>query len=154
MTREVQHISCSTEQLTLFYYAELDEASERQLEQHLQLCSHCRSELADLRATLKFVSSAVPELSAGEVQKFTNRVMKNLPRRRFNRPVLGWALAGAAALMLILSLQPQIEILIPVPAREAVPLMAEQEVASQLELLQTLDLLENLDLLQQLAGQG
>lgn len=143
--------ACPTEELILFHYGELDGADKLRVEQHLQQCHSCGNELGKLRKFLALVPTGVPELTASELRDFNSRVMAQLPRRRrFGRPALGWALAGALVLMLTLNLRQQIEPHVPAPA----PMVAEQEVLDQIELLQNLDLLENLDLLQQLASQG
>ncbi|WP_020676579.1 anti-sigma factor family protein [Geopsychrobacter electrodiphilus] len=151
MTSKTQLNACPTEQLSLFHFGDLDDADKLQVEQHLQTCSLCRSELAEIRKFLNLVPTGVPELTDGELTNFSARVMKKLPqRRRFSRPALGWALAGALVMTLTLNLRQQIEPPVPVVTTQ----VAEQEVLDQFELLQNLDLLENLDLLQQLASQG
>lgn len=155
MTRDVHPKPCPTEQLLPFHYAELDDAERRQVEQHLQLCPDCRTELDSLRGFLTQIPTTRPELSTAELQKFSARVMQKLPHRRLcGNPALSWALATAVVVMLTLGLWPQREAPVSAPAGIAAPIMAEQEVVEQLELLQNLELLENLDLLQQLASQG
>ena len=143
--------ACPTEELILFHYGELDGADKLRVEQHLQQCRSCCNELGNLREFLNLVPAGVPELSASELRSFNSRVMAQLPRRRrFSRPAMGWALAGALVLMLSLNLRQQIEPQVPAPA----PMVAEQEVLDKFELLQNLDLLDNLEVLQQLASQG
>lgn len=154
MTRQGQSSSCQPEQLLLYHYAELEVASSLQVEQHLQYCSACRSELTALQTALKAVPSTALELSPAEVHRFSVRVMECLPRRRFARPALGWALAGAAAVLITVNLRHQIPTVAPVPTRAPVMMTAEQNVLPDLELLQNLELLENLDLIQQLETLG
>ncbi len=156
MTRQAQPSSCQPEQLLLYHYAELDGPSRLQVEQHLQHCTACRSELAELQKMLKAVPTTAPELSPTEVHRFNARVLERVQprRRRFFRPALGWALAGATAVLITLSLRQEIPTPGPGQARAPLKMAAEQDALPDLELLQNLELLENLDLIQQLEKLG
>lgn len=157
MTRADKSTSCPAEQLLLYHYGELVNSEASLVEQHLRGCEACRTELSELQTFLTKIpaSAACPELSPGELSSFSAKVMDRLPRRRrFSRPALGWALAGAVVVMLTLNLQPQVEN--PSFGPDTVPLQmtAEQDVLHHLELLQNLELLENFALIEQLDSLG
>ena len=156
MNKQDQALPCQPQQLLFYHYDELDAAGRQQVEQHLQRCSVCREELAELQVLLRSVSSAVPEPAPAELERFNARVMQRIqPRRRwFAQPALGWTLAGAAALLFTLNLQTSLPPSAPVPAEKSLIITAEQDVVFNLELLQTLELLEDFDLIQQLEQSG
>jgi anti-sigma factor RsiW len=157
MTRKVQFPSCQTEQLLLYHYGELGAAGHRQVEQHLQHCPACQTELATMRTVLKAVPTVPTELSPAEIHRFSARVMERLPPRRhpYTRPVLGWALAGMTV-ALLLTVNQQKSVLTPTLVPTGIPqeISAEKYMLPDLELLQNLELLENLELLQQLEEMG
>lgn len=148
-------LSCRSQQLLLYCYAELGAEDLRQVEQHLQSCSVCRAELSELQKLLDTVPAITPELSPVELDRFSARVMEHVqPQHRwFARPAWGLALAGGVALLITLNLN----ILLPesAPVQPKSPLMtADQDVLLNLDLLQDLRLLEDLELIQELEQLG
>lgn len=147
---------CLLEELTLFHYGELDAADRLRVDTHLQGCAACRRELAQLRATLAALPKNAVELSPQEIRAFNARVGRSLqPRRPFYlKPALGWSLAAATAVLLVVSLHNPL----PGPSRPptgvAVHVGGPAQRLPDAELLLNMDLLENLDLLQQLDGTG
>ena len=147
---------CHPEQLTLFHYGELDAADRLRVETHLQDCAACRGELAQLRATLAALPKNAAEISPQEIRAFNARVGRSLqPRQPFYlRPALGWSLAAATAVLLVVSLHGPL----PAPSRPPTGVAAHVGGAAQrlpdAELLLNMDLLQNLDLLQQLDETG
>lgn len=156
MTEREQGSSCQPEQLLLYHYGELDAADGRRVEQHLQHCAACRAELAELRALLNSLPQVDSELSPAELQRFSSRVMDQLPakQRHLSRPALGWSLAGVAVLLITLNLGRQLPPNVPQPSKTAVKSATEPGNLPDPELLQNLDLLENFDLVQQLDRLG
>lgn len=157
MTRADKLTSCPAEQLLLYHYGELANSEALQVEQHLLGCEPCRTELSELQSFLTQIpaSADCPELSTGELRRFSGKVMGRLPRRRrFSRPALGWALAGTVAVMLTLTLQPQVEMPSSGPANLPLQMSAEQDVLHHFDLLQNLELLENFALIEQLDSLG
>lgn len=156
MNRQDQPFSCQPQRLLLYHYAELDAVEQGQVEQHLQCCFDCRVELAALQELLSVVPEVVPELMPVELDRFTARVMKQVKPRRpwFVRPGLGWALAGGAALLLVMNLDIVPQTSSPVSTQPPLAITADPDVLSNLEFLQTLELLEDFELIQQLGELG
>lgn len=145
---------CHPEQLTLFHYDDLDADDRRRVETHLQDCAACRGELAQLRATLAALPKNAAEFSPMEIRAFNARVGRSLqPRRPFYlRPALGWSLAAATAVLLVVNLHSPPPGTSRPPTGVAVHLGGPAQRLPDAELLLNMDLLENLDLLQQLDG--
>ena len=155
MNRPAQGASCIPENLTLYHYGELPEAQRLRLEQHLQGCTVCRRELEQLRAALDLLPPS-PEPTEEAVRSLQQR-LRQRPGRPQPKLVLGWSLAASAALLLTLTLRPQM----PAPVL-SVP--GEKEAILRLggdpgrfpdtDLLLDLELLEEFELLQELKGLG
>ncbi len=147
---------CHDERLTLYFYNELTDEQQTELEQHLQGCPACRTALAQIETSV--TALPVPELALTSIQKqrFVIKVT-NSTRRRSIHSIAPWggglAAAGVLAAVLLLLLPADEKRLISpeVPAR---PAMADFEILEQLELLQDLDLLQQLELLQELERLG
>lgn len=156
MTQPSTSPRCSPENLTLFYYGELEEAERLRVANHLQQCGACRQELAQLRTTLDLLPRKEQKISPSELHAFNQRVSRRLRPAQRNAfgPALGWSLATATTVLLLVTLSP----LSPVP-RQPSPERAPQlsGVVQQLpdpDLLLNMELLEKLDLLQELVGSG
>jgi anti-sigma factor RsiW len=147
---------CRPEQLTLFHYGDLDAADRLRVETHLQDCAACRRELAQLRATLAALPKSAAEFSPQEIRAFNARVGLSLqPRRPFyRRPALGWSLAAATAMLLVVSLHGPLRSPSRPPSGVVLHVGGPAQRLPDTELLLNMDLLENLDLLQQLDGTG
>lgn len=156
MTRHDPSSSCQPEQLLLYHYGELERVDRLQVEHHLQHCRACHSELTELQTILKTVPTTAPELSPRELQRFNARVLERVQPRRswFSWPVLAWALAGTAVVLIAVNLRQQTLTHGPEPTRVPLQMAAEQKMLPDLEFLQNLELLENLDLIQQLETLG
>lgn len=148
--------ACRPQWLTLYHYGELEGDDLLLLEKHLQGCAVCRQELAEMRSVLDTLPKGESPFSAGEIRTFEERVCRRLrARNRLPlRPALGWSLAAATAVLLMVILHEPA----PVPQQPS-PEMAlqrtgEMEGLPETELLLNLELLENLDLLQELEGTG
>lgn len=152
MSGKDQTSSCRPEQLLLYHYAELDAADRQRVEQHLQHCSACCSELAELQELLNSVPRQAAEVTPAEVQRFSSRVMENLPpkRRALTRPALGLTLAGAALVLISVNLDRPDQTMPPSSGRSLIKVPAVQGGLPDLELLRNLELLENLDLVERL----
>jgi anti-sigma factor RsiW len=143
--------SCRPEDLTLLHYGELDAADRLRVEEHLQGCSVCRRELAELRSALEALPKREAEFSPEEIRAFNERVSRRLrPKsRQLLKPAFGWSFAAAAAVLLMVTLRS------PTPGpQKSLPEVVEMERLPEPELLLNLELLENLDLLQELEGTG
>jgi anti-sigma factor RsiW len=146
---------CSSEDLVLLYYGDLDEEARCGVEAHLAGCQSCRAELADIERTLGLLPQASIQLTDPEIQRFAARVSARAIRRRQGfAPAIGGALAAAAVLVVtFFSLQPGGKAPSAVHTAK-VSHVAEIDVVRNLDLLQNLDLIENLDTLQALEGHG
>jgi anti-sigma factor RsiW len=90
---------CNDPELILgFLYGELSEPERRAFDAHLSTCPHCRSEVAELRATLGHLAAwTPPEPDFGfHIVRGANAVAP--PRRWWRAPA--WGLAAAAVLVL------------------------------------------------------
>lgn len=141
-----------TRDLTLYHYRELNTIENRQMEEHLQRCDICRRELERLEATLALLPKEEASFSEAELRSFRQRLNRRLRarQRRPLRPAVGWSLAAATAILLLVTLR------YPSPAPHSpTPGVARLSSAPQqlpdTELLLNMDMLEKLDLLQQLA---
>jgi anti-sigma factor RsiW len=155
MTQPSTSPRCSLENLTLFHYGELEEAERLRVENHLQQCVACRRELEQLRSTLAKLPPEEREFSAEELRAFHQRLNRRLgSRQRLPlRPAVGWSLAAATAVLLLVTLHA------PSPPSGPAPPGATQvgDVTRRLpdpELLLNMELLEKLDMLQELEGPG
>lgn len=143
------------EDLTLFHYGELDAAERLRVENHLQQCGACRRELEQLRSTLARLPQEERNFSATELRAFGQRLDQRLRSRQRHplRPAVGWSLAAATAVLLLVTLHS------PSPTTQPAPPGAAQVggVAQRLpdpDLLLNMELLEKLDMLQELEGSG
>ncbi|BCA81100.1 zf-HC2 domain-containing protein [Desulfuromonas sp. AOP6] len=141
---------CPEEELTLYYYGELEPADRRAIDKHLEGCAACRQQLAALESLLGALPTPVIELSTEEKQRFSAQVMEHLDRRQKRRflPLFGGGLATAAAVLLLLlntGSPPDLA-----PPADSNGLVAELEGLPEMELLRNLDILEELELLQEL----
>jgi anti-sigma factor RsiW len=143
------------EELTLFHYRELEEAERLRVENHLQQCGACRRELEQLQSTLARLPKEQREFSAAELRAFHQRLNQRLRSRQRHalRPAMGWSLAAATAVLLLVTLHAPSP-----PSRPAPPGAAQVGgVAQRLpdpDLLLNMELLEKLDMLQELEGSG
>jgi len=153
MNKAAAQYICSPENLTLFFYGELDATEHRQVERHLKECAACRKELAQLRTMLENLPEKQLKISQAEILSFNKRVTSRI-RPRYNRPfrpVMGWSLAGAVlAALLFVTFRP------PMPDQNqsspTMPLhmISEFNEMPEAEMLLNLELLQNLDMLQEL----
>ena len=82
------------ERLIGYIYDECDAAERRQIEEHLAGCLECRREIAGLRTVRE-------DLLAWDVPRHASIWRPVVPERFSWRAVPGWAMAAAAALMLM-----------------------------------------------------
>jgi len=156
MSKPTEHIDCRPEELTLFHYDELDAEGRRRLEAHLQDCAACRKELTQLRATLEILPKESPQVPPEQIRAFNERLGRRLRPKRSRplRPALGWSLAAATAVLLLVTVRspgPGPRQPAPDAARHAA-VTAEQ--MPDAELLLNMELLEHLDMLQELEAAG
>lgn len=141
---------CCTEDLLLYYYAELANQRRRELEKHLAGCERCEKEWQQLQRSLKGMALPTIELGPAETSRFAARVAERAQRpRRKTLWLWGGALTASAVLALSLIARPP-----GVVPGQGTDLVADAAMVQELDLLQNMELLENLDLLQGLEGQG
>lgn len=153
MNKAAEQCTCRPENLTLFFYGELDATEHGQVERHLKECAACRKELAQLRTMLENLPKKQLQISQEEILAFNERVTRRI-RPRFTRPfrpVMGWSLAAAAiAALLLVTFRP------PVPDQNQpsppmpLQMISEFNKMPEAEMLLNLELLQNLDMLQEL----
>jgi hypothetical protein len=144
MNRDKQ---CSEEQLVLYHYDELSSAERQALDVHLNTCSHCRTSLEELQASLAAIPRPELQISKARKLQFAERVTKRAQRRPKNyRAAWGGALA-TGALVFAMFLQPTENVVTVTPNPSSIP---DFEVIEMLDMLQDLDLLKDLDLLQEM----
>lgn len=97
----------SDEQFVLYHYGEGEEASRREVEQHLASCEACRASYRGLEGMLAAVDALpVPERPATYEAEVWQRLRRQLPapsRLRWftGLPPRRWALAGTMAALLV-----------------------------------------------------
>lgn len=155
MNKPSDHASCRLEDLTLFHYGELDAADRHRMEKHLQGCSACRRELAELRSALDVLPKSAHEFSPEEIRGFNDRVSRRLRPRshQFFRPAFGWSFTAVAALLMVFLYVPFPQMQQP-PSEDTLQSGGEMDRLPDPELLLNLELLESLDLLQELEDMG
>lgn len=101
-------MSCKSIQLLMHMYldGELKRDEEKQLKDHLQLCSDCQQHLLELEKTVAFVQS-LHQVHSGD--DFTEKVIARLPKQQKRWAVLQWmrrhpiTVAASIFIMLMLS---------------------------------------------------
>ncbi|MGE4580320.1 MAG: anti-sigma factor [Desulfuromonadales bacterium] len=141
---------CPEEELTLYYYGELEPDERRAIEKHLEGCAACRQQLAALEPLLGALPKPVIGLGTEEKQRFSTQVMERLDRQQKRRflPLFGGGLATAAAVLLLLLNTGSPPDLAPPAGNNG--MVAELEGLPEMELLRNLDILEEFELLQEL----
>ncbi len=155
MSQSPRISSCRPENLTLFHYGELDSAGRLQVEEHLQGCAACRKELAELRSDLGMLPKKDLDFSPRQIREFNQRVSRLRPLHRWPlRPAVGWSLAAATAVLLVMTLKSPVPEWLPVDQGTSPQISESPKSLPDPELLLNMELIENLDLLQELEGMG
>jgi hypothetical protein len=152
MKKPSAYNSCRAEDVTLYFYGELDAAERQRTDRHLGECAACREELAQLQMMRDSLPKEELHYSPAEIRSFSERIARRLrPQPHpFFRPVLGWSFAAATAVLLLFIMLPhRPEPQLPSPA---ISLQGGGELNAmpETEMLLNLELLQNLDLLQEL----
>ena len=153
------------ENLTLYVYGELDSATGRKVEKHLENCEGCRKENERLSTILNRVkeASVSPQLSPMEARAMAaniSRTLKGGPRRSGWRQYLEFmpsrlipAAAMAGALIITAAVVGYLK-LNNTPGAEPVSLNQNEEIMlsdTDLEILDNLELLKEMDAIQKLS---
>lgn len=156
MNKPSESLSCRPQWLTLYYYGELEGDDRLWVENHLQGCAVCRRELVELESALDALPKGETAFSPGEIRAFDERVCRRIrPGHRLPvRPALGWTLAAATAVLLMVVLHAPTPVPQQPPSEVALQRAGEAGRLPDAEMLLNLELLENLDLLQELEGTG
>jgi anti-sigma factor RsiW len=129
-------MSCEYNQERLESYALgiLDEKDQQKVTAHVQSCNSCRSQLASLRQATRMLKDAFDEEPPSWLTQKTMSVLKIKPNRTFPS-WFSWgvpALAGVAAVVMVLLIQPGIILKPNVPSgalrsSQAVDQLAQQQ---------------------------
>jgi hypothetical protein len=153
------------ENLTLYVYGELDPATGREVENHLENCEGCRKENERLSTILTRIkeASVSPQLSPMEARAMAaniSRTLKGGSRRSWWRQYLEFmpsrwipAAAMAGALIIAIAVVGYLK-LNDTPGVEPVSLNQNEEIMlsdKDLEILDNLELLKEMDAIQKLS---